>query len=177
MANPVEIRDLGIGKLKADAATLQRQTVTVGYQGPEGQAKHPDTDASVAQVAAWMEFGTPGSDDRQYDMPRSQIPSRPFIRTALIRYRAEIAAEIKDAFRGLLTGKFTVEQAQAKVGARMVKAVHDSIDSSRSWAEPLAQSTIDAKGHDQPLVDTRTMRDAASWAVRDGDTIVRQGGT
>lgn len=172
----VTVRDLGIGRLKEDAATLQRQRVTVGYQGPEGQAKHPGADASVAQVAAWQEFGTPGSDDRQYDVARRQIPSRPFMRTGLAKYQGEIVTVIKAAFQAMLAGKVSVEEAQASVGERMVEAVQQSILDARSWAKPLAQSTIDRKGHDDPLIESGTMYDAASYAVKDGDRILRTGG-
>lgn len=172
----VEVRDLGIGKLKADAETLQRQRVTVGYQGPSGQAKHPGAEASVAQVAAWQEFGTPGSDDRQYDQVRGHVPSRPFVRTGLAKYQAEIAAAIKLAFQRLLGGDATVEEAQSGVGERMVEAVQQSILDARAWAKPLAPATIKAKGHDDPLIESGALYDAASYAVRDGATILRTGG-
>jgi hypothetical protein len=172
----VEVRDLGIGKLKADTETLQRQRVTVGYQGPTGQSKHPHANASVAQVAAWQEFGTPGSDDRQYDMPRGHIPSRPFVRTGLAKYSNEIADAIKNAFRRLLSGDASVDEAQAGVGERMVEAVQQSILDARSWAKPLAGATIKSKGHDDPLIESGALYDATSYAVRDGDKILRTGG-
>jgi len=172
----VEVRDLGIGQLQADAAALKAERVTVGYQGPEGQAKHPHADASVAQVAAWMEFGTPGSDERVYDQTGKRVPSRPFVREALTRYRAEIAAEIKRALQDLLHGRVTKDQAQARVGAFLVEKVREVILDARSWATPLADSTIAAKGHDDPLIESGAMYDAASWAVRDAaGKIVRQG--
>lgn len=172
----VEVRDLGIGKLREDVATMQRQRVTVGYQGPSGAAQHPNADASVAQVAAWQEFGTPGSDDRTYDRARSHIPSRPFVRTGLAKYKNEIAEAIKAAFRAVLGGSATPEQAQADVGERMVEAVQQTILDARSWAKPLAESTIERKGHDDPLIESGAVYDATSYAVRDGDKIVRTGG-
>lgn len=172
----VEVRDLGIGQLREDVATLQRQRVTVGYQGPSGQAQHPNADASVAQVAAWQEFGTPGSDDRTYDKTRTRIPSRPFVRTALAKYQAEIAAVIKAQLRAVLNGDASVDDAQSAVGERMVEAVQTTILDAKAWAEPLAQSTIDRKGHDDPLIDSGALYDAASYAVRDGAKILRTGG-
>lgn len=176
MADPVIVRDLGIGKLRDDVATMQRQRVTVGYQGPSGAAQHPNANASVAQVAAWQEFGTPGSDDRKYDQTRRHIPSRPFVRTALAKYQREIADAIKAAFRRVLGGDATAEQAQADVGARMVEAVQTTILDARAWAKPLAQATIDRKGHDDPLIEGGALYDATSYAVRDGDKIIRTGG-
>lgn len=172
----VEVRDLGIGELREDVATMTRQRVTVGYQGPSGAAQHPNADASVAQVAAWQEFGTPGSDDRTYDKVRGHIPSRPFVRTGLAKYEVEIKAAIKRAFKRVLGGDATAEQAQAEVGERMVEAVQQSILDARSWAKPLAESTIERKGHDDPLIESGAVYDATSYAVRDGDKIVRTGG-
>lgn len=176
MTDPVEMRDLGIGKLRADVATMQRQRVTVGYQGPSGAAQHPNADASIAQVAAWQEFGTPGSDDRKYDQARGHIPSRPFVRTGLAKYSNEIAEAIKNAFRRVLGGDASPEQAQAEVGERMVEAVQQTILDARTWAKPLADATIERKGHDDPLIESGAVYDATSYAVRDGDKIVRTGG-
>lgn len=175
MAAPVEMRDLGIGKLKDDAAALQRETVTVGYQGASGQAKHPNADASVAQVAAWMEFGTPGSDDRQYDQIRTLIKSRPFVRTMFVRYRSEIQEMLKNGMRDLITGKATREVIQQRIGEFLVEKTRETILDADAWAEPLADDTIERKGHADPLIESGAMYDAASWAVRDGDKIVRSG--
>lgn len=172
----VEVKDLGIGKLREAVATLQRQRVTVGYQGPSGAAKHPHADASVAQVAAWQEFGTPGSDDRQYDKARTRMPSRPFVRTGLAKYQQEIAAAIARAFRRVLDDGVSVEAAQSGVGEEMVAAIQRTILDARAWAKPLAQTTIEAKGHDDPLIESGALYDATSYAVRDGSTILRTGG-
>ena len=178
MPPAVTMHDLGIGQLKADVAALKTQPITIGYQGASGEATHPNTDGvKVAQVAAWMEFGTPGSDDRAYDVVRSMVPSRPFLRTTFLRHREAIKAKLKDAIRDLITGKATLASAQDEIGKYVVGLVQDTIDDSRSWAEPLAPETIERKGHDQPLVESGTMRDAASYAVREGNRIVRQGGT
>lgn len=170
-----DFKDLGIGKLKADVAKLRSQSITIGYQGPSGAAQHPNADASVAQVAAWQEFGTPGSDDRQYNVTRGHIPGRPFVRTGMAKYQGEIAMAIRRAFQLVLNGG-KVEDAQNAVGERAVEAVQQSILDARSWAKPLAQSTIDRKGHDDPLIESGALYDAASYAVRDGDQIVRTGG-
>jgi hypothetical protein len=176
-SGPVVMRDLGIGKLKDDVADLARQRVTVGYQGPSGQSVHPNAGGdTVAQVAAWMEFGTPGSDDRQYDATRAEVPSRPFVRTMFHRYRSEIAEMIKSGLRDLLAGKSSLADIQARIGEFLVAKTRETIDDAQSWARPLAESTVEKKGHAKPLFETGTMRDAASYAVRDGDKIVRQGG-
>lgn len=178
MAVAVTMKDLGIGQLKADVAKLKTQPITVGFQGASGSATHPGTDGvAVAQVGAWMEFGTPGSDDRLYDQIRRMVPSRPFLRTTFVRYRDEIKAQLKDAIRDLITGTATLIAVQDRLGKFLVGLVGDTIDDAKSWAEPLAPSTVERKGHDAPLEDTGTLRDAVTYAVREGDAIVRQGGT
>lgn len=176
MAKPVALKDLGIGKLKADLAKLRASKITIGYQGSSGAATHPDANASVATVAQWMEFGTPGSDDREYDQPRSMIPSRPFLRVTFERSADVFVEATRKALSDFVDGRAEVEEIEQRLGEIGVAEVRRTIDDSRSWAEPLAESTIAAKGHDQPLLDSGTLRDSASWAVREGDTIRRQGG-
>lgn len=173
---PINMKDLGIGKLREQLALLAKTRITVGWQGDTGAAPHPNADASVAQVAMWHEYGTPGSDDQQYDQPRSMIPSRPTLRVAFERNRAEFVDAVKRALSGVIDGRHDLDDAVAQIGETGVAAVQATIDDSRSWAEPLAASTIARKGHDQPLIDTGTMRDAVSWAEREGGSIKRLGG-
>lgn len=176
MPAKIEMRDLGIGKLRRDAEKLKTQRVTVGYQGPSGQAQHPNANATVAQIAAWQEFGTPGSDDRQYDKTRRHIPSRPFMRTGFAKYQREIQVEVRAALQRVLIGSSDVDAAQADIGERMVEAVRQSILDARAWAKPLAESTIERKGHSEPLIESGTLYNATSYVVKDGDKIVRTGG-
>jgi hypothetical protein len=172
----VQIRDLGIGKLRAELAKFRDHAITIGHQGDSGAATHPNADASVGQVAAWMEFGTPGSDDRQYDVARKHIPSRPFVRMTFARHQVEFAKIVRDELSNIVDGRATAEEAQERIGERMLERLRETILEARGWAVPLAQATIDAKGHDDPLIDSGTLYDKASYAVRDGETIVRQGG-
>jgi len=171
-----EIKDLGIGRLRKQLEQLRNEKITIGHQGASGAARHPDAEASVGQVAAWQEFGTPGSDDRRYGVPRSRIPSRPFVRTALTRGKGEAEKAVRQGISDLIDERATLEQVQERIGAAQLEGLRKVLDDSRSWAEPLADSTVAAKGHDQPLLDSGTLRDKASWAVRSGDKIKRQGG-
>lgn len=171
----VEVHDLGLAEARAKLAQLGRQRVTVGFQGSRGSAKHPNADTSIAQVAAWQEFGTPGSDDRTYDKTRTRIPSRPFVRTGLAKAATEIQSAIKRATSGVIDGRHDVDEAQDLVGARMVEAVQQAILDAHSWATPLADATVARKGHDDPLIESGAMYDAVSYAIREGDAIAREG--
>ncbi len=161
----VEIKDLGIGKLKRELAKLRGQKITIGHQGRSGSATHPNAKgASVAEVAAFHEFGTPA------------ITARPMIRTTFDRSKTEIDREVRRGISDLIDGRRKLETIQDELGSKMHARLRETIAASREWAEPLAQSTKDRKGHDQPLVDSKTLERKASWAVRDGDDIIRQGG-
>lgn len=168
MPEPLDIRDLGIGKLREALAELGRTRVTFGYQGPSGAAAHPDPSArgaSIAKVASWQEFGTPTS------------PARPLGRHTMEANRDAFAAAAKRAIADVIDGRSTPEIACERVGDLALSALRKTIDTSREWAEANAASTIRAKGHDQPLVGGyATLYDQASWAVRVDGKIVRQGG-
>lgn len=170
MPEPLDIRDLGIGKLREALAELGRTRITFGYQGPSGAAAHPEAGgASVALVAAWMEFGTP-------DAPFPS-PARPLGRHTMEANRDAFAAAAKRAIADVIDGRATPEIACERVGDLALRALRKTIDRSREWAKANAASTIRAKGHDQPLVGgTGTLYDQASWAVRVDGKIVRQGG-
>lgn len=161
----VEVRDLGVAKLKSELATLGKSRVTLGYQGPSGAAKHPEADASVAEVAAYNEYGT------------STAPARPFLRTTMDRQGEALHRQLRKGVSDLIDGRADeADEVLSTVGETGVEAIRQTIDDAKSWAEPLSPVTVAAKGHDRPLVDTKVMRDSASWAIRRGGTIVQQGG-
>lgn len=172
----LKFKDLGIGQLVKDLKEMNESTITIGFQGPSGAAVHTDAGVPMATVAQWMEFGTPGSDDRQYDRPRSLIPSRPLVRTTFELHSKQMKALIKKAFSDLIDGRASLDKAQQVAGEAASKLMRETLDRSRSWAEPLAESTASAKGHSQPLLDSGQLRDAISWAYRSpSGTIKKQG--
>ena len=166
MPEPLDIRDLGIGKLREQLAELGRTRVTFGYQGPSGAAIHPEAGgASVARVAAWQEFGT------------TTAPARPLGRHTMEANRDAFADAAKRAIADVIDGRATPEAAVERVGEVALSALRKTIDTSRIWAEANAASTVRAKGHDQPLIGGYgILYDQASWAVRVDGRIVRQGG-
>lgn len=162
---PVDFKDFGLAKLKAQLAELQATQITIGYQGESGAEQHENADVPVAQVAAWQEYGT------------ETAPARPFLRTTFQRHNARIMKEARLALSNLIDGRVgSVEEAQDQLGESALAALRDTIDDARAWAKPLAPSTARAKGHDLPLFETGHMRRNASYAVRKDGSIVRQGG-
>lgn len=172
----VEIRDLGLGALKRELERFRDAKITIGHQGPSGAAPHPNANASVGQVAAWQEFGTPGSDDRTYGVARSRIPSRPAVRMTFIRHQPEFTIKVRDLLGAIIDRRSTVDAAQVALGELMLERFRETILEAKGWAEPLAQATIDRKGHDDPWIESGTLYDRASWAVREGENIIKQGG-
>jgi len=166
MSRPkIDFKDLGLGRLKEELAKMRSTRITVGFQGASGARAHPGADgASVADVARWQEYGT------------STAPARPFMTTAFERAE-QFKVHLRKALSDVIDQRADVPTAVRTLGDTAVAAVHAAIDDSRTWAEPLAASTVRRKGHDQPLVDTRTMRDAVSWAAHEGvGGVVQTGG-
>jgi hypothetical protein len=167
-----ETRDLGIDKLREDMAALKRQRVTFGWQGPSAQAPHPNADgASIGLVAFWQEYGTKNADQTE------RMPARPAVHHTTATKQAAIAALSRRGAQDIIDGRHTLDEVEARIGRELVTMLRESIIEASSWAKPLAASTVKAKGHDDPLIESGAMYDAASWAVREGETTVRQGGT
>ena len=172
----VDFTDLGIGRLRAELQRLGRLRVTVGVQGADAREKHPNADLTVGEIAAIFHYGAkiPNAFGRGETV---EIPARPYAERAvdIIRDRAMAAAR-KGASDLIDRRVETAEDVLAGIGTMARDAVVESLDDARSWAEPLRPSTIARKGHDQPGLDTGTMREASSYAIRDGDQILRQEG-
>jgi len=112
-------------------------------------AKYPDG-TPIAQVAFWNEFGT------------LTIPQRPFFRTTIKTKSPEWA----DRLAAILPAVgFDGPKALALLGQSMRDDVENAI---AQWsAPPNAQSTIDKKGFDKPLVDKGLMQRAVDFEVVD----------
>lgn len=133
----------------------------VGVQGDAGNAKHPESDLSVAEIAAIQEFGS----------APQRIPARPFLGTAF---------EAHGSWRSLIAraGRLVVDgmapaDALLVVGKQAVQDVQAIIDTGARRFVPLAPSTVDNKGHADPLVETGTLREAISAEVHRGQTKVK----
>jgi hypothetical protein len=47
----------------------------------------------------------------------------------------------------------------------------EQIDTASTWAAPLAPSTVENKGHADPLFETGLMKESITWAVRTGGAL------
>ena len=117
----------------------------------------PENDTlSVAQVATWQEFGT-------YD--GGLIPERPFMRVGLVGKMKSKDFERKQAFavKRILSKKETPISAVSKLGKVSADYLFAQIV---TWnTPPNAESTVEQKGFDDPLIETQTMLDSAKYKM------------
>ena len=101
----------------------------------------------VATVAVLNEYGT------------SKIPPRPFFRLAIDENQKKWLKQ----FKQVVKQGASVEDALNIVGTIMKDDIADSITDLQS--PPNAQSTIDAKGSSNPLMNTGFMASSATYKV------------
>jgi len=121
-------------------------TLRVGFL--EG-ATYPDG-KPVAMIAAIQEFGA----------PRANIPPRPFFRNMIAKKSKEWPRAVADL---LVQNDYDVARTLDQAGFAIEGQLRQSIQQTN--APPLAQSTIDRKGHSKPLVDTGHMLNSVDHEV------------
>lgn len=130
----------------------QGVTLTVGIHEDAGGSGGK----TLAQIAAWNEFGTP------------TIPPRPFMRPTIDSQgsKAEqmLSQEIEKIFQG--KKKANIMTALGRVGAFLAGAIQRKITTLKR--PPNAPSTIKKKGSSNPLIDTGAMRQAVGFKVTQG---------
>lgn len=124
--------------------------VRVGFL--EGSTCGQDNSAPAPQVAFWNEFGTPGADH--------PVPPRPFFRTT-VRTKSPTWGKLVAA--ALKNTEFDGRRALTVVGLRVKAQVQQQIVDT---VEPRnAPATVEAKGFDKPLEDSKNMKRAVSFEV------------
>lgn len=140
----------GGDKLKQKLAEIAAQlgdpaTLRVGFL--EG-ATAPNGD-SIPLRAALNEFG------------HGSVPPRPYFRNMI----AAKSGEWPDAIAlNLKLTKYNTHRTLARVGEGIKGQLQQSI--LDLWSPPLAQSTIDRKGFDKPLIEHGDMINAAAYEVK-----------
>lgn len=117
-----------------------------GATYPEGE--------SVPMVAAANEFGDPGHNR----------PPRPFFRNMIAQKSPEWGEDIGKI---ALAVDYDASRLFPLMGERIKGQLQESI---REFTEPaLAQSTIDRKGFNKPLIETSHMLNSVDYEVKDGE--------
>ncbi len=144
--------------LKRNLEELAALQVNVGFNDSskpykvkaKGKRKKVDG-VSVAQVAAWNEFGTEHS------------PSRPFMRQTLTNQREKITKFVQNRAKGVVTGSMSAQTALNGIGSYVKGRMQAEIRDGEF--EPNAPSTVAHKGSSKPLIDTGHMRQSIVYEI------------
>ena len=113
---------------------------------------------SVAEIAAWNEFGTKNSDGSE------RIPARPFMRQSVEKYESQIQKMTEMQLKAVAEGSATAEQAMRAIGALQVGLIQNEIRDGGFTAN--AESTKKQKGSATPLIDESHMRQSVHYVVK-----------
>lgn len=134
--------------------------VEIGITEPNDP--YPDSDVTVGQVAAWMEFGTHTAKGIE------MVPARSFLRTPVDAGTDSIEKVKTQQIDKLIQGDISIETALSAIGARVQVLMQNAI--TRGIAPKLADSTLRRKRAlgqpDTPLLATRFMFDHIGFGVR-----------
>lgn len=148
---------LDLEAITKEVKRFENLTILVGWQVSGG------TDLAVIDIATFQEFGT------------SNIPARPALSTAMDINEKVIGDAFEQVIGEILDGTLTAIKAASRLGIFAVTLVKQRIIDSPNWAKELAQSTIDAKGSDKPLVDTAELLNSVTYTVNEGDAVIASG--
>lgn len=139
------------GKLMRAIDEIERKAVAVGVQEDAGVHKDEDGDSegvTVAQVAAWNEYGT------------DTAPERSFFRSTLEEGEKKYVRALNKVVKRTLQGG-SAKIAMGKVGTIVQNDIQDKIVNLREPEN--AESTIKRKKSSNPLIDTGQMLNSIRW--------------
>ncbi len=123
-----------------------------GQAGVWSGASYPGG-PDVADVAGYMEWGT------------ASVPSRPWMRTAADAADPTLLTYTRGQLLALYMGGLSARGMIANVAAHHAEQQKNAVRTASSWAVALAPSTIAAKGHARPLVDTGVLLQSITYRV------------
>jgi len=152
MANSVKVVDNGYKALLKRLLGPQRQaSLTVGIHDAEGGAAANSGDATVAEVAAFHEFGL-------------GVPRRSFLADWADENEAQIKADLKKIGEAVVTGKLpSIEVGLERYGLKSVGSIQQRI--SDGILPELEDATVARKGSSTPLIDTGQLRASITHKV------------
>lgn len=97
--------------------------------------------------------------------PLWRIPPRPVLEPSIAENRKEIATAMKGAVEAAVTGGDPTPHLN-DAGMIAETRAKEWFDNPKNQWPPNAQSTIDSKGSDHPLIDTGSMRASITHVVQ-----------
>ena len=137
----------------ADLGSMNGAAIELGVFGPKAQARHPDSDLTIGQLATLHEFGLGGQEPR------------PVISQWTDENENDIVRQLFGAVRFSMATRAPLSLTLDALGKTWVAGVQSFIRAGR--VRPLnTASTVEWKGHDRPL-DGRTgaLADAVTYKV------------
>lgn len=155
MSVKITVDKSGWEKIKTNLLQANQESLKVGWF-PESRYTSENDNLPVAQVAQWNEEGSINN------------PVRPFIRFGFMPKlsKAEYRKLFEVSINNVLQGNSTFKAEYTKLGPVLVKELKQTIT---DWnTPPNSPRTIEAKGFDDPLVWTGTMRETVEYKVERG---------
>lgn len=110
---------------------------------------------TVGEIATIHEFGAPGAG----------IPQRSFLWLGTQIAKPAMQKLLKRIAIDMRKGHMTEQAGLRMIGELLQKGMQQTFkDWQSNWA-PIAPSTIESKGHTEPLIDTRQLYEAINYEV------------
>lgn len=151
MPGKVIISDTDPGFRRLIGELGEMGSVTLGVQGKDAEEMY-DNGLTVGQNAAMHELGLGGMKERSW------------LRAWMDENAPRLYAETKSELVQVLAGNKTRKAALQELGYKWTKEVRARVEAGHV-TPPLAQDTIDRKGHAIPLIETTKLVAAITYAV------------
>lgn len=129
---------------------------------PKGAGNYEDG-LTIATIAAVNNFGSADG----------HIPARPFLAPAVENGAPEYRRLVEVMLPKVMSGELEMQTLLAQMGQLAEGHVKQQITELRT--PPNAQSTIDKKGSDNPLIDTGALRQSIRYVLDDGAEPIEEG--
>jgi hypothetical protein len=149
MSVKIRQRDRGYRKLVKELAGGE---ITVGVLGQKAEEPHPDSELTVGQLAAVHELGL-------------GVPERSWLRSWIDGNQRRIEQLSEQVWENISSGRLSRKVALEQMAATLVQEIQENVLQG-GITPPLAESTITRKGHDTPLVDTKTLVSAIDYELK-----------
>lgn len=147
-------RDMGYRDVMQRLLGTEDSDVLVGILAEDGATIEEGESLNLAGIAAVNEFG---SED-------GHTPERSYLRSTVDEKRTDYGARLQKIVESHVDGKEHLDDGLAKLGAVAVRDVQTKIRTLRT--PPNAESTVEAKGSSNPLIDTGRLRQSIHFEVR-----------
>lgn len=150
----VDINDVDKGYRRLVATLGEMGAVHLGVQGEKALEQHPNSELSIGEVAAIHELGLSGGHRTRRSWLMDWVDAN----------QDRLVQETKAELQAVMAGHKTRNQALIALGYKWTQELRDNIWDGKI-RPPLRPSTIAAKGHSIPLLDSHALSNAITYKV------------